>query len=299
MPYQVKVDVFEGPFDLLLYLIKKNELDIYTVSLSHITSEYLDYVRTMQQMDLELAGEFLVIAATLIYIKTQRMLPQLHNPEELEELEQTESDLLNKLQEYQKFKLLGDALWEEAENRQLIFTRNEPLPAIENMAEIPVNATINDLVQCIQKVSKFMSKSSIREVEYEEFTVELKIDLLEHVLKQRDNIEFSLLRRDIKNRVELVVTVLAMLELCRLKHLSVRQPEIFGEIYISKYIKPQILAGWSENGDVKTTADEIPQITNEKSEPAAATEAAVSETEPIQAETENTPLPPEENLSQE
>ncbi len=256
MPYQVKVDVFEGPFDLLLYLIKKNELDIYTVSLSHITSEYLEYVRTMQQMDLEVAGEFLVIAATLIFIKTQRMLPQLKNQEEIEELEQTESELLNKLQEYQKFKLLGNKVWEMAEQRQQIFTRNEPLPPIENMSEIPVNATLNDLVKCIQKVSRFLTNTSFREVEFEEFTVELKIELFEHLIKQRDLIEFSTLRRDINNRVELVVTVLAMLELCRLKHLSVRQPEVFGEIFISKYSPQSFLPGWSENGDVKLSVPE-------------------------------------------
>ncbi len=260
MPYQVKVDVFEGPFDLLLYLIKKNELDIYTVSLSHITSEYLEYVRTMQQMDLEVAGEFLVIAATLIFIKTQRMLPQLKNQEEIEELEQTESELLNKLQEYQKFKLLGNKVWEMAEQRQQIFTRNEPLPPIENMSEIPVNATLNDLVKCIQKVSRFLTNTSFREVEFEEFTVELKIELFEHLIKQRDLIEFSTLRRDINNRVELVVTVLAMLELCRLKHLSVRQPEVFGEIFISKYSPQSFLPGWSENGDVKLS---VPEETTE------------------------------------
>ena len=159
MPYQIKVDVFEGPFDLLLYLIKKNELDIYNVSLAEITSQYLEYIRVMQQMDLEVAGEFLVIAATLIYIKTQRMLPQPTNPEELEELEQTEADILAKLQEYQKFKLFGGNLWELAEQRQLIYTRNDALPEIEDPSDVPVNATLTDLMLAMKKISRFMTKN--------------------------------------------------------------------------------------------------------------------------------------------
>ena len=269
MPYQIKVDVFEGPFDLLLYLIKKNELDIYNVSLAEITSQYLEYIRVMQQMDLEVAGEFLVIAATLIYIKTQRMLPQPTNPEELEELEQTEADILAKLQEYQKFKLFGGNLWELAEQRQLIYTRNDALPEIEDPSDVPVNATLTDLMLAMKKISRFMTKTSVREVAYEEFTVEMKIDHLHDILKTRDLILFSRLREDFKSRLELVVTFLAMLELTRLKHLSVNQPEVFGEIFISKRIHdntiieeavvPESTTGEPASTAVLTIVEEAPE----------------------------------------
>ena len=239
MPYQVKIDVFEGPFDLLLYLIKKNEMDIYTVSLTEITTQYLDYVRMMQTMDLEIAGDFLVIAASLIYIKSQRLLPQLENAEPDEELEQTEAELLARLQEYQKFKELGGKIWEFAERRQLIFTRDEPLPDISDPADIPINVTLTDLALAYRDIARFISPPGIREVAHDEVTVEQKIDLLTEMLKTHRLVHFSNLRKDMKNNVELVVTVLAMLELCRLKHLSVRQPSIFGEIYNSKFQAPE------------------------------------------------------------
>lgn len=239
MAYQVKVDVFEGPFDLLLYLIRKNEMDIYTVSISEITTQYLEYIQAMQKMDLDLAGEFLVIAATLIYIKSQRLLPQAPDAEPDEELEQTEAELLARLQEYQKFKELGGRIWQMAEQRQLLYGRNEPLPDVADTADIPVNVTLTDLVLAYRNIARFMNPPSIREVAHDEVTVEQKIDLLTELVKTQSLVHFSSLRKEMKDKIELVVTVLAMLELCRLKHLSVRQPSIFGEIYISKYQLPE------------------------------------------------------------
>jgi segregation and condensation protein A len=235
LAYQVKVDVFEGPFDLLLYLIRKNEMDIYTLSISEITSQYLEYIKQMQQMDLEVAGEFLVIAASLIYIKSQRLLPQLPGAEPDEELEQTEAELLARLQEYQKFKELGGQIWKMAEDRQRLFTRDEPLPDISDPADIPVNVTLTDLVLAYRNIARFISPQSIREVAHDEVTVEQKIDLLRDLVTKQSLVHFSSLRKDMKDKIELVVTVLAILELCRLKHLSIRQPSVFGEIYISKY----------------------------------------------------------------
>ncbi len=257
--YQVKVDIFEGPFDLLLYLIRKNELDIYNVSLSEITSQYLSYIRNMQQMDLDVAGEFLVIAATLIYIKTQRMLPQPQTPEEIAELEQTEEELKQKLEEYQKYKLLGETLWECAEDRQLLYTRKEPLPQIDNPSEIPVNATLNDLVLAFQKYARFTEAPTVREVELEEYTVEMKIDLINALIKENEHLYFSQLRKDTKNRVELVCTVLAVLEMCRLKHLSVKQPKCFADFLISSW---QSIYGKSLNGNgpSQTVSEMVEQL---------------------------------------
>lgn len=236
MPYHVKLEVFEGPFDLLLHLIRKNEMDICAVSLSEITGQYLTYVQLMQSLDLEVAGEFLVIAATLIYIKSLRLLPQTELSQEAEELD-PEAQLLARLAEYKKFKELAMELDRRRLARELLFMRDNHRLYEFHDEEYTISATVNDLFLTYSQLARFMEPISVQEIEPEDVTVEAKADHIRQLLKANNQIKFSTIASVIVSRLELAVTVLAMLELCRLKHVQLRQTQLFGEIYISKYRK--------------------------------------------------------------
>ncbi|MCX7918066.1 MAG: segregation/condensation protein A [bacterium] len=234
--YQVKLEVFEGPFDLLLHLIRKNEMDICAVSLSEITGQYLAYIQMMHSLDLDIAGEFLVIAATLIYIKSQKLLPQPELPPEVEEFD-PEAMLLARLAEYKKYKELAMELDRKRLARELIFMRDNHRLYEAQDEEYTITATVNDLFLTYKQLSRFMEPPAVCEIDPEDYTIEAKIDYLNKLLKTRSRWKFSELVGSIASRLELAVTVLAMLELCRLKHVQLRQPQLFGEIYISKYTK--------------------------------------------------------------
>ncbi|MDI6784616.1 MAG: segregation/condensation protein A [bacterium] len=236
MSYQVKLEVFEGPFDLLLHLIKKNEMDIYAVSLSEITGQYLTYIQLMQSLDLDVAGEYLVIAATLIYIKSLRLLPQTELPPELEELD-PEAQLLARLTEYKKYKELATELDRKRLARALLFMRDNHQLYESCDEEYTITATVNDLFLTYQRLARFMEPASVQEIEPEEVTIEAKVDQLRQLLKLNKQLKFSTIASSIVSRLELAVTVFAMLELCRLKHVQLRQTQLFGEIYISRYRK--------------------------------------------------------------
>lgn len=236
MAYHVKLEVFEGPFDLLLHLIKKNEMDIYAVSLSEITGQYLAYIQMLHSLDLEIAGEFLVIAATLIYIKSLRLLPQTELPPEIEELD-VEAQLLARLAEYKKYKELAMELNKKRLARELLFMRDNHRLYESGNEEYTIIATVSDLFLAYQQLARFMEPASVQEIEPEDITIEAKVEHLRQLLKVNKQLRFSTIAGSIVSRLELAVTVLAMLELCRLKHIQLRQTQLFGEIYISKYRK--------------------------------------------------------------
>lgn len=234
--YHVKLEVFEGPFDLLLHLIRKNEMDICAVSLSEITGQYLTYVQLMQSLDLDVAGEFLVIAATLILIKSSRLLPQLEQPQEANELD-PEAQLLAQLMEYKKYKELAMELDRRRLARELLFMRDNHRLYETQDDEFTVTATVNDLFLTYTRLAKFMVPAAVHEIDPEDITVEARVDYIRHLLKSEHQVKFSNIASSIVSRLELAVTVLAMLELCRLKHVHLRQVQLFGEIYISRYRK--------------------------------------------------------------
>lgn len=237
--YHVKLEVFEGPFDLLLHLIRKNEMDICAVSISEITGQYLTYVQLMHSLDLEVAGEFLVIAATLILIKSARLLPQTEQLQEAEELD-PEAQLLARLVEYKKYKELAMELDRRRLARELLFMRdNHRLYELQD-EEYTITATVNDLFLTYTRLARFMEPAVVHEIDPEDVTVEARVDFLRQLLKTQKQLKFSNIASSIVSRLELAVTVLAMLELCRLKHVQLRQAQLFGEIYISRYTKSKL-----------------------------------------------------------
>jgi segregation and condensation protein A len=240
--YKVQFEVFEGPLDLLLYLIKKEEVDIYAVNLTKLATQFIEYIDLMRQFDLEIAGEFLVMASTLMYIKSRELLPveqQAVVEGEEDEGEDPRWELIRQLVEYKKFKDAAAQLQSLEARQENVFPR---VPGkIEFAAEAAPAKTevgIFDLLNAVNTVLKrFQEKAaSSREIYEDKWTVSEKIEFVLKMLAERGAVKFSELFETAANRAEVVCTFLALLELIRLKQLVCVQREPFAEIEISRAV---------------------------------------------------------------
>lgn len=233
MAYKIKLEIFEGPLDLLLYLVKQNHLEIANIPIARITDQYLQYLNLMQALDLEIAGEFLVMAATLMQIKSRTLLPPEAVPPTEEEEPDPAQELIARLIEYQKFKQAAEMLSSMEKNRLVQFSRTTPEGAPAAAAQELVEASLFDLLNAF---SQFMagedSARLIHEIIKDEFTVEEKINLLRSLIQSQSKVSLNQLLSQAKNKLEMVATFLALLELIRLKEISARQDQLFGEIVI-------------------------------------------------------------------
>lgn len=230
MEYSVKLDFFAGPLDLLLHLVRKNELDIFDIPIAQITDDYLRYIELVKELNLEIAGEFLIYAATLMYLKSRGLLPaEQKTEEEILEEEQQLQELKEKLAEYEKFKQLASQLEQRQKEEKQLFAR-EPLPPSEE--ETQIDATLFDLLDAFSVILKEAEKKEIWEIAEEEVTVNEKITLIVNILKKTQKIIFSSLFYKAKSRQEMIVTFMALLELIRLKEIKIKQSSNFGEIWI-------------------------------------------------------------------
>ena len=235
--YRVQFDVFEGPLDLLLHLVKKQEVDIYQVNLTRIASEFVAYIDQMRELDLEVAGEFLVMAATLIYIKSRELLPADQKPDaqaEDEDEEDPRFELIRRLVEYKKFKDAASEL-QTLENRmdQVYGHRSANVIPDDPEPRRREPVSVFDLIQAVSVILKrFNERDDVREIQADPFTVSEKMASLRILLEERGRFRFSDLFASARSRSEVVVTFLAMLELTRLRHLKVTQGEDFGEIEV-------------------------------------------------------------------
>ncbi|MGI6713049.1 MAG: segregation and condensation protein A [Bacillota bacterium] len=241
MKYQVKLKVFEGPIDLLFHLIEKNKLDIYDIPIAEITRQYLDYLNTMERFDLEIASEFLVMAASLISIKAKMLLPK--PPKEFEENKEIEedprNDLVEKLIEYKKYKLLSEYLKEREEEQGKIFVRpNDQEKYVNAFSDLPVleGLTLVDLFGALENVlKKNKYKKPVKEIVREEVTIKDKMvqitDLLSSSTEGRC-ITFESLFSQSSGKNEIIVQFLALLELVRIQIVYIKQSVIHGEILI-------------------------------------------------------------------
>ena len=230
-PYKVKLDLFEGPLDLLLYLIKKNEVNVYDIPVSRILDQYLEYIRLMKLLDLNVAGEFIVMAATLIQIKSKMLLPAEEHPEdEFDQEEDPREELVKKLLEYKKFKEAALHLRSQEEYRREHFVRAQK--EIVQEGDVYFEANLFDLISAFTKALKDVPKELFLEVIKDEFTVEQKVHDILHILVQKPTLSISDLFNSAKSKLEIIATFLAILELIRLKEIVIVQKEIFGEIRI-------------------------------------------------------------------
>ncbi|MBL9126104.1 MAG: segregation/condensation protein A [Verrucomicrobiales bacterium] len=244
--YRVKFEVFEGPLDLLLYLIRKEEVDIYEVNLTKIATEFIEYLNLMRELDLDVAGEFVVMAATLMLIKSRELLPRDQRPEtpsdESEDLEDPRWELIRQLVEYKKFKDAASRL------QTLEVQAENTFPRIPGRVELPedntprrTEASIFDLLAAVNAVLKRFGDraGSARDVFEDKWSVSEKIESLLGSVRERSRLRFSDLFRETTSRTEVVVTFLALLELIRLRMLVATQAEQFADIAIELAPAPE------------------------------------------------------------
>jgi len=235
--YKVKLEVFEGPLDLLLYLIKKDEVDIYDISLERITAQYLEFMDAFKVLDLELAGEFVVMAANLIYLKSRALLPaSVQPPDEEAEEEDPRWDLIRQLIEYKKFKDAAAHLSHRELEQSNLFARLPDSPDAAQPERPLGDVSVFDLINAFNNILKRIATKSedLREIFEENFTVSDKIDLIMKLTSSGVPLKFTELFADAASRAEIVITFLALLELVRLKQLRCIQPEVFGEIELRR-----------------------------------------------------------------
>jgi segregation and condensation protein A len=233
--YKVKLEVFEGPLDLLLYLIKRDEIDIYDVSLERITSQYLEYLQAFKELNIELAGEFIVMAANLIYLKSRSLLPRDQQPPEEDAGEDDPRwELIRQLIEYKKFKEAAVELNLRALEQERVFVRDTvATPAIQEPLRLG-EVGIFQLIGAFQTVMKRLeARRDTQEIFSERFTVSEKIDSILQRIATGNRLCFSDLFVASASRVEVVVTFLALLELIRLKQVRAVQKNAFEEIEIA------------------------------------------------------------------
>ncbi len=248
MKYKVRLEIFEGPLDLLLYLIKKDEVDIYDIPIAKITDQYLEYLEMMEMLDLDIAGEFIVMAATLMQIKSRMLLPPEEVPAQEQEEEDPRSELVKKLLEYKKFKEAADKLAEIEATTSQSYTRKteeRPLPEIEDESAF-FEASIFDLLSAFSKILKEVPKDTFYKIIKDKFTVGDKIHDILHMLVNEPKLYFGNLFKKAESKFEIVVTFLAVLELIRLREIMIVQKEPFGEIEIIRNpnaVKPAVKIG--------------------------------------------------------
>jgi len=233
--YKVKIDVFEGPLDLLLYLIRKNEVDIYDIPVAEITEQYIEYINLMKMLDLDIAGEFLVMAATLIQMKSAAMLPTGATVED-DELMMTREELVRQLLEYKKFKSAASVLSKREEAQRNLFTRSFVDPGFEglDLKEFRVDATLFDLLSAFRMVLKQLPEDQLTGFREETFTVQQKIDDILNQFDIRKRVEFATLFAKSSSRLEVIVTFLAVLELIKTRRIIARQAQLFSRIWLYK-----------------------------------------------------------------
>ncbi len=287
--YKVQFEVFEGPLDLLLYLIKKEEVDIYEVNLTKLAAQFIEYVDLMRSFDLEVAGEFLVMASTLMFIKSRELLPvdQQVVVEGEEEGEDPRWELIRQLVEYKKFKDAAAQLQTLEERQENVYPRL-PIKLQFEDTSAPTGkpeAGIFDLLTAVNAVLKrFQQKeASTREIYEDKWSVSEKIEFVMATITARGTVKFAELFATAANRSEVVCTFLALLELIRLKQLACVQPEPFAEIEISKAVAGAtsiVTEGAAENSTVTENAAPVENSSAATESPAVAPENKIEDQNP-------------------
>jgi segregation and condensation protein A len=233
--YKVKLEIFEGPLDLLLYLIKRDEIDIYEISIERITRQYLEYLQAFEELNIDLAGEFVAMAANLIYLKSRSLLPvDQQPPEEDAQEDDPRWELIRQLIEYKKFKEAAAQLHLRELEQERIFAREEgsspPTEGLLRLGEVGIFQLINAFQNVIKRVE---ARQDLQEIPGERFSVSEKIETILQRVEAGCRIPFSDLFGAIVSRLEVVVTFIALLELIRLKQVRAIQKNIFDEIEIA------------------------------------------------------------------
>lgn len=234
-PLRLPVDIpgFKGPLDLLVHLISKHELDICSISITEITNHYIEIIRSWEVKDLDLAGEYLVLAATLIRYKARALLPREIIEEEAEE-EINDQVLEERRREYERFRALADELRRREEAYSTIFPRVGPPPEGKGEVVEYTEVSIYDLYHTFQKIIEEIGSIEDREIIGETYSVDEKMLEIEALLAHNEHIILTDYLRTLESKLEIIVVFLAMLELIRLKEIKAAQQQNLGEIVIEK-----------------------------------------------------------------
>lgn len=226
---KISLPLYEGPLDLLLDLIRRQKLDIYDIPIAKVTEQYLSFLHLMQEMNVDLASEFLVIAAQLIYIKSRMLLPPDPDaaPEELD----PRAELVRRLLEYEKFKNAAQMLYQREMIENAAWCNPGDAAMEETELEPELNVTLYDLLLAFREVAKRAEQRPLLEVNREEFSVEqMMAFLFEKIVSARGSVDLTDVLPDISSRSALITAFLALLELTRLHAIFLRQEKAFGEI---------------------------------------------------------------------
>ncbi len=243
MEYNIVLESFEGPMDLLMHLIDKAKIDIYDININEITEQYIEYITKMDELDLEVTSEFLVMAATLLEIKSKMLLPQKKQENANNQLEIEEADprleLVRRLIEYRKYKYISQELKEFEEiQKKVYFKLQEDLSYYagddEVLGEMDLDKLVKALNNLMLKNKKNKTFINVSEVQREEYTLEECMKKIEDKLEDKGMIKFSSLFDDSSSRAEIVVIFLSLLELIKVKSIIVRQKDNFSDILIAK-----------------------------------------------------------------
>jgi segregation and condensation protein A len=229
MTYKLKLSNFEGPLDLLLHLIKLNEVDIYDIPISTITDQYIVYLEMMKELDLDIASEFLVMAATLMEIKSRLLLPTQEDEEEQED--DPRFELIEQILEYRKYKDLAFHLDEKASRERDIYQRDFRESVDTETDEPMLDVSLFELLQAFKRVLEYATVERFREITLDDVSIEEKMEEIRKKLREKSNMLLDeIFEGDVKTKALLIATFLALLELIRLKEVAARQAKLFDEI---------------------------------------------------------------------
>ncbi len=234
-PYKVQLEIYEGPLDLLLDLIRKQEMDIHNIPISKITGQYLDYLHRLEQLDIDVSAEFIYMAATLIYIKSKMLLPAdpLAPPEEQEDPRQ---ELVHRLLEHEKFKSAAQMLRERQQLEAHVWSRPDRTLYEGEAAEGELVVSLVDLVKVFQQVLERRREVARIELQHEQFTVaQMMAQLRARLLASEDSLSLVEFFEACPSRHAMIVAFLAVLEMVRLQAVLVVQEKLFGQILLRKH----------------------------------------------------------------
>lgn len=234
--YKIKLDHFEGPLDLLLFFIKRDELNIYDIPISHITKEFLEYVNLIKELDLEVAGDFILMASTLMHIKVRMLLPREIN-EKGEEIDPRE-ELVQALLEYKRYKEMAEELsLLESEQRKINFRGNFSADEKEAPAEYDIllkNITLYDLTKAFKKVIDGLKEIPVHDIVKINVTIDQQMQYIYDKLNEFGDLHFLSLVEGMKEKIRVVVTFIALLEMTKMGNIRLKESSMFNDFVIIK-----------------------------------------------------------------
>lgn len=234
MNYSIKIDAFEGPLDLLLHLIKEKNVDIYDISIEEITKSYLDYINKMEELNINIASSYLVMAAELMEIKSKSLLPKVESEEDNEEEEVSRENLINKLVEYKKYKEMTEVFKELEINRNNIYIK--PPENINNYVNNEIYNEEIEIDKLVEAMKNFLNRKELEKplktkITNKEYSVKERKNSIRNIIRNKKRVEFTELFEEY-NKSYIAVTFLSVLELAKEHELKISQDKNFDNIFI-------------------------------------------------------------------